>query len=294
MKITIDTHSGFCFGVVRAIEMAENILKNKQNDLYCLGEIVHNNEEVKRLVREGMKTVSHSDIENLSNQHLLIRAHGEPPETYQLAQKHGVEIHDATCPVVLKLQQRVKSGYLDMKIVDGQVLVFGKKGHAEVNGLVGQTDGNAIVIESLKDIDKINFSKPARLFAQTTKSVEEFKELEKEIIHRYSLQNSSNNFDFKAYDTICRQVENRTPQLQHFASEHDVILFVSGRDSSNGKYLFDVCKQINPFTYFVENENGINKEWFNLNVKSLGICGATSTPMWLMENIAEAVKKLNL
>lgn len=290
MKIIIDNQSGFCFGVVRAIEMAEQILSDEKTPLYCLGEIVHNNEEVSRLTQKGMKTVSHSDIGKLSQQQMLIRAHGEPPETYDIAKQNNVEIHDATCPVVLKLQQRVKAGYEEMLKVSGQVLVFGKKGHAEVNGLVGQTKNKAIVIDSKNDIDKIDFSKPSRLYAQTTKSVEDFKLLEIEIIKRYTEIKGIDNFDFLAYDTICRQVANRKPQLQIFAGEHDMILFVSGKDSSNGKYLFDVCKQVNPSTFFVSNENEIDKEWFSNEVKSVGICGATSTPMWLMKRVADFIQ----
>lgn len=293
MKITIDNQSGFCFGVVRAIDMAEQILEDEKTQLYCLGEIVHNNEEVNRLTLKGMKTVSHGDIDALSHQNLLIRAHGEPPKTYHLAQQNNVTIHDATCPVVLKLQQRVKAGFEEMLNVNGQVLVFGKKGHAEVNGLVGQTDGKAIVIESISDLTFVDFTKPSRLFAQTTKSVEDFKELEIEIQKRYSELNGNNDFNFKAYDTICRQVANRKPQLEVFAGEHDVILFVSGKDSSNGKYLFDVCKQINSSTYFISNEMEIKREWFSTEVNSVGICGATSTPMWLMKRVADFIQNFN-
>ncbi len=293
MKITIDNQSGFCFGVVRAIDMAEQILSNEKTQLYCLGEIVHNNEEVNRLHRKGMKTISHNNIQDLKNQHLLIRAHGEPPKTYQLAQQNNITIHDATCPVVLKLQQRVKAGYKEMLKVNGQVLIFGKKGHAEVNGLVGQTDGDAIVIESISDLSLVDFTKPSRLFAQTTKSVEDFKELEVEIIKRYTALNGIEKFNFKAYDTICRQVANRKPQLQIFAGEHDVVLFVSGKESSNGNYLFDVCKQINPSTYFISNEQEIEREWFYPDVNSVGICGATSTPMWLMKRVADFIQTFN-
>lgn len=293
MKITIDNQSGFCFGVVRAIDMAEQILHDQNTPLYCLGEIVHNNEEVKRLNDKGMTTVSHVDIDKLSQQNLLIRAHGEPPTTYQRALQNNVQIHDATCPVVLKLQKRVKAGYEEMLLVSGQVLVFGKKGHAEVNGLVGQTDGKAIVIESKNDLTMVDFTRPSRLFAQTTKSVEEFKDIENEIKKRYFESTGKHDFDFKAYDTICRQVENRKPQLQTFAGEHDVIIFVSGKDSSNGKYLFDVCKQINSSTYFISNEKEIQTKWFSGNVNSVGICGATSTPMWLMQRVADFIHSIN-
>ncbi len=290
MKIVIDKQSGFCFGVVRAIEMAEEIMKDSQSELFCLGEIVHNNEEVNRLSNKGMQTVTHKDIPNLENKNLLIRAHGEPPNTYNLLNEHGVILHDATCPVVLRLQMRVKRGFLEMEKVNGQVLVFGKKGHAEVNGLVGQTDGKAIVLESIKDVDQIDYNKASRLFAQTTKSVDDFNKLV-EIVHQNYKLVKGKLYDFQAFDTICRQVENRRPQLEKFAKNYDVILFVSGKDSSNGKYLFDVCKKINAQTYFISNEHEINIDWFCHKANSVGICGATSTPMWLMEKVANFVSK---
>lgn len=290
MKIVIDKQSGFCFGVVRAIEMAEEIINNGNSELYCLGEIVHNNEEVNRLNEKGMKTVSHKDIPTLQNENILIRAHGEPPETYQTIEKHGLKLHDATCPVVLKLQMRVKKGFLEMEEKGGQVLVFGKKGHAEVNGLVGQTDGKAIVLESIEDIELINFSKASRLYAQTTKSVDEFNKLVEEIHKKYR-SDCGEMYDFQAFDTVCRQVENRRPQLEKFAATHDVILFVSGKESSNGKYLFEVCKKVNSNTFFISNEKEIDLEWFFDKVDSVGICGATSTPMWLMEKVADFVSK---
>lgn len=288
MKIVIDNQSGFCFGVVRAIEMAEDVLNDGKSELYCLGEIVHNNEEVGRLKDQGMKTVSHQDIPTLQNENILIRAHGEPPETYQMIEKHGLKLHDATCPVVLKLQMRVKKGFLEMENKRGQVLVFGKKGHAEVNGLVGQTDGKAIVLESLEDIKFIDFNKASRLYAQTTKSVDEFNALVESIRQKYQEANGE-RYDFLAFDTVCRQVENRRPQLEKFAATHDVILFVSGKDSSNGKYLFEVCKKVNLNSFFISNENEIDIKWFFNKVDSVGICGATSTPMWLMERVANFV-----
>lgn len=290
MKVVIDKQSGFCFGVVRAINMAEKIMNDNQAELYCLGEIVHNNEEVNRLNTKGMHTVSHKDIPNLEGQNLLIRAHGEPPSTYNLLKENGVTLHDATCPVVLRLQMRVKKGFLEMKKMHGQVLVFGKKGHAEVNGLVGQTDGQAIVLESIDDIALIDFSKPSRLYAQTTKSVDDFNTIVNAVHEKYKEKNQT-VYDFEAFDTICRQVENRRPQLEYFASNHDVILFVSGKDSSNGKYLFDVCKKVNTQTHFISNEHEIDIDWFCHKVTSVGICGATSTPMWLMEKVANFVSK---
>ncbi|MDD2411708.1 MAG: 4-hydroxy-3-methylbut-2-enyl diphosphate reductase [Bacteroidales bacterium] len=290
MKIVIDNQSGFCFGVVRAIEMAEDVLNEGKSELYCLGEIVHNNAEVRRLNEQGMKTVSYDDIPNLQNKNILIRAHGEPPETYQMIEKYGLKLHDASCPVVLKLQTRIKKGFLEMQKVGGQVLIFGKKGHAEVNGLVGQTDGKAIVLESLEDIEFVDFSKASRLYAQTTQSVGEFNKLVESICQRYQ-DVSGKSFDFQSFDTVCRQVENRRPQLKKFAASHDVILFVSGKESSNGKYLYDVCKKVNPNTFFISNEEEIDVNSFCNKVESVGICGATSTPMWLMEKVADFVSK---
>lgn len=290
MKIVIDNQSGFCFGVVGAIEMAEDILNHRTSELYCLGEIVHNNEEVGRLKDQGMKTVSHQDIPTLQNKNILIRAHGEPPETYQLIDKYGLKLHDASCPVVLKLQKNVKKGFLEMEKLGGQVLIFGKKGHAEVNGLVGQTNGKATVLESLEDVEFIDFSKASRLYAQTTKSVEEFNKLAELIRQKYQDVNGK-LFDFQSFDTVCRQVENRRPQLEKFAAVHDVVLFVSGKESSNGKYLYEVCKKVNPNTFFISNEEEIDVQCFCNKVKSVGICGATSTPMWLMERMADFVSK---
>ncbi len=290
MKVVIDKNSGFCFGVIKAIDAAENHLANDESSLFCLGEIVHNNEEVNRLENLGLRTISHQQIQDIPKSRLLIRAHGEPPNTYKLAANAQVNIIDATCPVVLKLQERIRKGYQEMVSIKGQIIIFGKEGHAEVNGLVGQTDNNAIVINSLEDLDKIDFTKPARLFSQTTQSVEMFKELVAEIKKRYILHFSQNP-DFKAFDTICRQVANRAPRLKKFASDHQVILFVSGKQSSNGKYLYQICKQVNPNTYFISSESEIDYNWFT-SVDKVGICGATSTPMWLMEKIANLVSKL--
>lgn len=287
MKVVIDNNSGFCFGVIKAIDAAENHLSKDASALFCLGEIVHNNEEVHRLENQGLKTVSHTQLKDIPNSRLLIRAHGEPPETYAVAHKFNLHVIDATCPVVLKLQEKIRDGYDEMKSQNGQIVIFGKEGHAEVNGLVGQTDNQAIVINSFEDVDKIDFSRPARLYSQTTQSVELFKELVDEINHRYQ-QASTNKPSFEAFDTICRQVSNRAPKLKEFAATHQVILFVSGKLSSNGKYLYQICKQVNPNTYFISSEKEIENEWFR-GVESVGICGATSTPMWLMEKIAQLV-----
>jgi len=288
MKVVVDDNSGFCFGVVKAINTAEEQLKNSSSQLNCLGEIVHNNEEVERLEKLGLKTIHHQDIDDLSNQRLLIRAHGEPPTTYKKAKDNNVILIDATCPVVLKLQEKVLKGYKEMNLIDGQILIYGKKGHAEVNGLVGQTENSAIVLGNSKDITQIDFSKPARLYSQTTQNIDKFHLLSTEIENIY--KNININSDFKSYDTICRQVSNKTPQLIKFANSNDVIIFVSGYQSSNGKYLFEVCKKTNSKTFFISKSAEIRKEWFD-NAKTVGVCGATSTPMWLMKEIAIFIEK---
>ncbi len=290
MEVVIDKNSGFCFGVIKAIDAAEKHLLLDESPLYCLGEIVHNNEEVTRLEKEGLKTINHQQIQNISGSRLLIRAHGEPPETYKLSKDFKLNVIDATCPVVLKLQQRIRKGYQEMKKVNGQIVIFGKEGHAEVNGLVGQTDNQAIVINSLEDVRKIDFTRPSRLFSQTTQSVELFKELV-EVIEREYDRIANVLTLFKAFDTICRQVSNRAPQLKKFATAHQIILFVSGKQSSNGKYLYQICKEANKNTFFISSELEINSSWFN-NVDKVGICGATSTPMWLMEKVAKTVSFL--
>lgn len=290
MNVVIDKNSGFCFGVIKAIDSAETHLAADSAPLFCLGEIVHNSEEVARLETEGLKTIHHHQLANIAGSRMLIRAHGEPPETYLFASKNNIKVIDATCPVVLALQQRIKKGYLEMAKIDGQIIIFGKEGHAEVNGLVGQTDNQAIVINNFSDLSKIDFSRSARLYSQTTQSVEEFKIIVKEISQRYDEKHAA-NIDFKAYDTICRQVANRAPQLKEFAASHQVILFVSGKQSSNGKYLYQICKQANNESYFITTDSEINPDWIK-GAESVGICGATSTPMWLMEKIANTVKSL--
>ena len=287
MIITIDSKSGFCFGVVHAIEAVEKTLQN-QNHLYCLGDIVHNNEEVSRLKEMGMEVIDTERMKTLSNQNVLIRAHGEPPETYKLAKKNNLSIIDATCPVVLELQKKVRKGYLAMKKKNGQVVIFGKKGHAEVIGLTGQTNNKAIVISNLNEIDAIDFSKPLRLYAQTTQSLSVYKSLVELIKTRYDLQGCEKP-DFIWYDTVCRQVSNREVHLRKFALRHDVIIFVSGKESSNGLQLFQICKSVNSRSYMISSENDLQKSWFK-DCKHTGICGATSTPMWLMNAIAEKVR----
>lgn len=285
MIINIDSGSGFCFGVIKAIEKAEEELSHC-NELNCLGDIVHNTEEVSRLSTLGLNVIDHQQMEGHSNKPLLIRAHGEPPDTYIRAEELNIRVIDATCPVVLKLQQRVKTGWLEMKQKEGQVVIFGKQGHAEVVGLAGQTDNQAIIVSSLDQLDQIDPTKPLRLFSQTTMGLDDFSELREQI---KSLLEKNGQEDFKAYDTICRQVSNRRDELTEFALKHDVVIFVSGKKSSNGKVLYDQCKSVNPLTFFVSNAKEINPDWFK-NVSSVGICGATSTPRWLMENIATQIR----
>lgn len=288
MKIEIDDNSGFCFGVVNAIQLAEMELE-KSEPLYCLGDIVHNSAEVDRLKTKGLVTINHEEFKELKNCKVLLRAHGEPPETYQIALENNIQLIDASCPVVLRLQKNIKTGFDEILDKGGQVVIYGKEGHAEVNGLVGQTNGKAIVIGATEDLDKIDFSKPINLFSQTTKSIEGFYDIEKEIRKRMIEMQGNDNVLLISNDTICRQVSHRQPQLREFVKKHDVVIFVSGKKSSNGKMLYQVCKDENKNTYFVSDENELNKDWFS-KVKSVGICGATSTPRWLMEKIANNIQ----
>jgi 4-hydroxy-3-methylbut-2-enyl diphosphate reductase len=289
MTITIDQSSGFCFGVVNAIDKAEAELK-LSGKLYCLGHIVHNNSEVDRLTKKGLITINHEQFNKLHNCKVLIRAHGEPPQTYKTAKENNIELIDASCPVVLKLQSRIRKNY-DEAVSNEQIVIFGKQGHAEVNGLVGQTNENAIVINHLEDLSKIDFSKPVNIFSQTTMGISEFKVATNEIRLRMEQKFKTTEIPLQINDTICRQVANRAPHLREFAANNNIILFVSGKDSSNGKVLYDVCKSINPNTYFVTDTHDLNPEWF-IDSKSTGICGATSTPRWLMEEIAKEVEKM--
>ena len=280
MKVEIDKRSGFCFGVINAIRAAENELE-KDKQLYCLGDIVHNGMEVERLEKKGLVSISREEFYTLKNCKVLIRAHGEPPETYEYAKQNNIELIDATCPVVLTLQERVKSSYLNHQKQNGQVVIFGKKGHAEIIGLDGQTNQNAIVLESKDDIDKIDANRPVSLYSQTTKRIEDFHEIATLVKERVNPE-----MPVEIKDTICRQVSNRVPQLKVFAKNYDMILFVAGKKSSNGKYLSSICKEENPKTYVISNIAEIETEWFE-NVNSVGICGATSTPNWLMEDVSE-------
>ena len=281
VNVEIDSGSGFCFGVTTAIQKAEEELA-KGNTLYCLGDIVHNGQECERLKKMGLITINHEEFAQLHNVKVLLRAHGEPPATYELARKNQIEIIDATCPVVLRLQKRIKQEY-DNSPDNKQIVIYGKNGHAEVLGLVGQTNGKAIVIEGLSEVDRLDFSKDIRLYSQTTKSVDEFRQ-----IVAYIQEHISPEATFEYHDTICRQVANRMPNIRGFASNHDLIFFVCGRKSSNGKILYHECKKVNPNSYLIDQPDEIDKELLQ-GVNSIGICGATSTPKWLME---ECKKKI--
>ena len=282
--IEIDQYSGFCFGVTRAINMAEEQLA-VTGHLYCLGDIVHNSNEVERLKQEGLETITHEQLRELHDVNVLLRAHGEPPETYEIARRNNIKIIDATCPVVLKLQQRIKHTYND-EPNEPQIVIYGKRGHAEVNGLVGQTSGKALVIENVNEIDNIDFSRNVYLYSQTTKSVQELKK----IIEAVKLR-MTGGAELKSYDTICRSVANRIPQIREFATRHDLILFVCGSKSSNGKILFGECLDANPNSHLVSNESEIDPQWL-VGMKSIGICGATSTPMWLMNSVKSAIERI--
>lgn len=271
LAVTIDKASGFCFGVVYAIDMAEDILDHEPY-LYCLGDIVHNDEEVKRLKDKGLRIIDHEQLQHLRKEKVLIRAHGEAPSTYQLALENELTLIDASCPVVLKLQNRIKNSHDD----EEQILIFGKHGHAEVIGLQGQTDGKAIVFQDIAELDKVDLPAKFTLYSQTTKSTDKFYGIKDELMAR--------GYDVKANDTICRQVSNRYGDLEKFVANFDKILFVSGKKSSNGKVLYDVCKKYNEHSYFISNIEEIDVSWFAPNDK-VGICGATSTPMWLMEQV---------
>jgi 4-hydroxy-3-methylbut-2-en-1-yl diphosphate reductase len=291
MQITIDPNSGYCFGVEYAIQMAEDELRTATK-LYCLGDIVHNRMEVERLYQKGLIVIDKEQLKILKDCKVLIRAHGEPPETYKIALDNNLELIDASCPVVLKLQNRVKSAFDHMQKTDGQVVVYGQQGHAEVEGIVGQTNQKAIVISNEKDLSKIDFAKPVSLFSQTTKSTQGLYHIKEKIQEKIEEISEEKRQEFDFNDSICRQVSNREPQLQLFSQSHDVIVFVSGKKSSNGKALYEVCKKENPKSYFIENETEIDAAWF-CSTDHIGICGATSTPSWLMAQVSEAIQKLN-
>jgi 4-hydroxy-3-methylbut-2-enyl diphosphate reductase len=275
LQVHIDSHSGFCFGVVYAVEMAEEIL-DQQGYLYCLGDIVHNDEEIARLAKKGLKIIDHEDLYGLKNEKILIRAHGEPPSTYELAMKNNLTLIDASCPVVLKLQNRIKNSF-DKK---EKIYIYGKHGHAEVIGLLGQTNNEAVVFQDVSELDLTSLPKSLTLYSQTTKSTDKFYDI------TAALRDSG--IEVNTNDTICRQVSNRDKELRDFALRFDKIIFVSGAKSSNGKVLFKACQESNPNTYFVSNPEQVMSDWFD-HSDSVGICGATSTPMWLMEQVKEKI-----
>ena len=283
--IEIDNGSGFCFGVVTAIQKAEEEI-DKSGHLYCLGDIVHNSNEVERLRKIGLETITHDQLRQLHNVKVLLRAHGEPPETYEVARTNGIEIIDATCPVVLRLQKKIKQEYLLADDAKKQIVIYGKNGHAEVLGLVGQTAGKAIVIEKLEEAKQLDFNRSIRLYSQTTKSLEEFGR-----IVEYIQQHISPSVSFEYSDTICRQVANRIANIRQFAASHELVLFVSGKKSSNGKVLFNECLSVNPNTHLIDNASEVDSTLLE-GVSSIGICGATSTPKWLMEEVEQAIKKI--
>lgn len=275
LQVHIDDHSGFCFGVVYAIEMAEEIL-DEQGYLFCLGDIVHNDEEVNRLSRKGLRIINHEDLQNLNDEKVLIRAHGEPPSTYELAIRNNLTLIDASCPVVLKLQNRIKNSFDK----DENIYIYGKHGHAEVIGLLGQTNNKAVVFQDISELNLEALPKNLTLYSQTTKSTDKFYEINSIL--------SDSGITVNTNDTICRQVSNRDKELRDFAEKFDKIVFVSGTKSSNGKVLYNVCKEKNPNTFFVSNPDQIEEGWFGSN-ETVGICGATSTPMWLMEQVRERI-----
>lgn len=278
LQVTIDKDSGFCFGVVYAIDMAEEILE-EDGYLYCLGDIVHNDEEVARLKAKGLRIISHAELPGLENEKVLIRAHGEAPETYKTALENNITLIDASCPVVLKLQNRIKTSFDD----DEKILIFGKHGHAEVIGLQGQTNNEAIVFQDIEELDHVDLPSKFTLYSQTTKSVDRFYAIKDELLRR--------GYEVKANDTICRQVSNRYEDLGNFARQYDKVVFVSGKKSSNGKVLFDVCKQVNENTYFISDVEELDAGLFG-DAETVGICGATSTPMWLMKKVKERLEAL--
>lgn len=278
MEVRIDDNAGYCFGVVKAIGAAEAEL-DSSGSLYCLGDIVHNSAEVERLKQRGLKVIDHSQMQQLSGCKVLIRAHGEPPSTYAAALQRGIELVDATCPIVLALQEKIKRGYEEMRSVGGQVVIFGKPGHAEVVGLNGQCDGHAIIVSHADELGEIDFGRPIRLYSQTTKSREEYQRLIANIKARVG-----EGHDFVAHDTICRRVAGRARELEQFARNVDVLLFVAGANSSNGRYLYEYCRQVQPRTYLIGSAADVQPAWLE-GADSVGISGATSTPRWLMEEV---------
>ncbi len=299
MLVEIDEGSGFCFGVTTAIQKAEEELATEEK-LYCLGDIVHNGKECERLRSLGLITIEHEQMENLHDAKILFRAHGEPPTTYEKAERNALTVIDATCPVVLSLQRRINQEFKDNRDNNTQIVIYGKNGHAEVVGLVGQTEGQAIVVEKLEDVEILDFSKNISLYSQTTMSLEGFRQIIDLIAQRMNAVKSvaknvltnDKGLTFKYFDTVCRQVANRFRDISRFAEKHDVIIFVAGKKSSNGKVLFSQCRKVNANSYLIGRPEDIQPEWFQ-NAQSVGICGATSTPKWLMEQCREYINSLN-
>ena len=291
MRVTVDQHSGFCWGVVRTVEIAEAELKETPT-MYSLGPIIHNPVEIDRLAKKGLETITHDDFERLHGEKVLIRAHGEPPSTYELARKHNITLVDATCPVVTKVQERIRKFYDN----GYQVIIFGKKDHAEVVGLVGVTNDEAIVVKSVDEISKVDTSRKTVLFSQTTMDKQTFYEIAgilKERISELEVGTFEESaIDFHAKDTICGQVSGRDKKLREFAAQNEIMIFVAGRNSSNGRVLYEVCRDANPQTYFIENESELKREWFE-GKETVGISGATSTPQWLMEHVKVSVEAIS-
>ena len=286
MIVEIDKRSGFCFGVQNAVEIAEKILQ-KGERIFSLGSIVHNDMEVERLALLGLRTIDYEKFAKLRDCKVLIRAHGEPPETYLTARKNNITIIEATCPIVKKLQSRIKDAWINSRDKKGQIVIFGKPGHAEVVGLLGQTTNEGILVSGPQDLDKIDFTKPISLFAQTTMSVRDYRNLAALLRSEISKKGDPEKF-LHVYNTICRQISDREPHLRIFARQYDIIIFVSGRDSSNGKHLYSVCKSVNPETYFISSPDEIQKKWFT-GKDSAGISGATSTPKWLIKKVFDMI-----
>ncbi|MFC2086656.1 4-hydroxy-3-methylbut-2-enyl diphosphate reductase [Bacteroidota bacterium] len=290
VRIEIDCHAGFCSGVVRAIKIAEKELE-KENQLYCLGEIVHNKREIQRLEKKGLNSINRNELSHIKNSKVLLRAHGEPPETYEIARQNNITLIDATCPVVLRLQEKIRRAEADSKSKNAQVVIFGKKNHAEVISLAGQTNNQAIIINGTDEILKIDFERPVILFSQTTKQQEEYEQVKEAVISRFQKDGKEANTYFNSYETICRQVSNRQVKLEEFSQQVDVLVFVSSKNSSNGRMLFSVCKKYNKNSFFVSNEKDLQSTWFQ-HVKSIGISGATSTPYWLMEKVKYRIERI--
>jgi len=288
MKVTIDPYAGFCFGVKKTVEIAEKELQ-KNEKLYCIGDIVHNQEEINRLKSSGLKITNFESLPEKKGSNILFRAHGEPPSSYRKAKQSGLHLIDGTCPIVLKLQQKIKGAYNELKKINGQVVIYGSKNHPEVIGLSGYANDEALVLESLEDIDQIDFNKPIRLFAQTTKDIEKYNLIKEAISKKTDEGNGAS--DYQYYNSICGQVSNRVPKLKDFCTENEVVVFVSGKKSSNGKFLYNICKSANIKSFFISATNELNQEWFN-DIETVGISGATSTPLWLMEEIANQIKRI--